>query len=139
MEMTIQLGVTIGEQSEVLRHTISAQDVLQFADVTGDHEPIHVDDEFARSTPYGKRLVHGVFLLGLMADRLLLCDRVAPNVSYGYDKIRFLRPVPVDSTVLLASRVLEVREERREVVVEETCSLEDGTLAAVAHHIFKFI
>lgn len=83
--------------------------------------------------------MHGVFLLGLMADRLLLSDRVAANVSYGFDKIRFLRPVPVDSTVLLASRVLEVREERGEVVIEETCSLEDGTLAAVAHHIFKFI
>jgi acyl dehydratase len=137
--MSDELGVSIGEQSDVLRHTIGVPEVLHFADLTGDHEPIHVDEEFARSTPYGTRLVHGVFLLGLMADRLLLSDRAAPNVSYGFDKVRFLRAVPVDSTVLLSSRVLEIREERRQVVVEETCRLEDGALAAVAHHIFKFI
>ena len=133
------LGINVGDESDVQRHTVTVDDVLAFADLTGDHEPIHVDEEFARSTPYGKRLVHGVLLIGMMADRLLLSDRVPPNVSYGYDKVRFLRPVPVDSTVLLSSRILEIREERREVVVEESCKLEDGTLAVVAHHIFKFI
>jgi acyl dehydratase len=133
------MSLTVGKQSEVFRQTVSVSDVLQFADLTGDHEPIHVNEAFAQSTPYGKRLVHGVFLLGLMADRLLTSDRVPPNVSYGFDKVRFLKPVAVDSTVLLSSRILEIRQERRQVVVEETCSLEDGTLAVVAHHIFKFI
>lgn len=132
-------GVTIGEESEVLSRRITVADVLGFADMTGDHEPIHVDEAFARTTPYGNRLVHGVLLVGMMADRILTATRVAPNVSYGYDRIRFLKAVPVDSTVLLSSRVLEIRAERREVVIEETCRLEDGTLAAVAHHIFKFI
>jgi acyl dehydratase len=137
--VSFEPGVAVDDESDVVRREISVGDVLAFADLTGDHEPIHVDEAFARSTPYGKRLVHGVLLLGMMADRLLTSKRVAPNVSYGYDRLRFLRPVLVDSTVLLSSRVLEIREERKEVVIEESCRLEDGTLAAVAHHIFRFI
>lgn len=132
-------GVQVGEESDSVTRRISVAEVMGFADMTGDHEPIHVDEEFARSTVYGRRLVHGVLLLGMMADRLLTASRVRTNVSYGYDRVRFLRPVPVDSVVKLSSRVIEVRKERREVVVEESCHLEDGALAVVAHHIFKFI
>ncbi|RWI88918.1 MaoC/PaaZ C-terminal domain-containing protein [Mesorhizobium sp.] len=137
--MSFDPGVAIGEESDVVTRQVGVDDVLQFADLTGDHEPIHVDEVFARSTPFGERLVHGVLLLGLMADRLLTATHAPPNVSYGYDRVRFMRPVPVGSRVFLSSRVLHIRAERREVVVEEICRLEDGQPAAVAHHVFRFI
>lgn len=137
--MSFDPGVRVGDRSETLAVVVTREDVLDFARLSGDHEPIHVDPEFAAGTPYGVPLVHGVLLVGLMADRLLSAERVAPNVSYGYDRVRFILPVPVGSTVLLDSRVLVIREDRREVVIEESCRFEDGRLAAVAHHIFRFL
>lgn len=137
--MSFDPGVKVGDKSDVFLRDVTIEDVLGFADLTGDHEPIHVDEAFARATPYGARLAHGVLLIGMMADRLLTAERAAPNVSYGYDRVRFMQAVPVGSRVLLSSRVLEIREERREVVIQEMCQLEDGRPAAVAHHIFRFL
>lgn len=119
---------------------MTTADVAQFAALTGDHEKIHVDDEYARTTPYGRRIAHGIHLLGLMSAKLLGEDRVGQtNVSYGYDRIRFIRPVFVGDTITTQATVVEKRAERNEVVVEERCLDAAGELAVIARHIYKFI
>ena len=131
--------VKVGDTSENSRHFVSFEDILAFAKLTGDFEPIHVDIAYAKRTPYGHCLAHGVFVLGLMSDKLLAEDRVGPNLSYGYDRIRFIRPVMADSTVMTQGRIVEIRPERSQVVVEEACRSEGGELLAIANHVFRFV
>jgi acyl dehydratase len=84
-------------------------------------------------------MVHGVLLLGLMSNRMFAEERVGPNVCYGYERVRFVRPVIAGSTILIRGRVSEVRPERAQAVIEETCHNPQGELQVVAHHLFRFL
>jgi acyl dehydratase len=68
-----------------------------FAEVTHDHQFIHVDPEAAAKTPFGGTIAHGFFTLSLLsrmaADAMLRPDSVKMGVNYGFEKVRFLAPV----------------------------------------------
>jgi acyl dehydratase len=72
-----------------------------FADVTEDHQFIHVDPEAAKHTPFGGTIVHGMLTLSLLAPMAMQAsiaiEGVVMGVNYGFDKVRFLEPVPSGS------------------------------------------
>ena len=81
----IALGHTV-----TFRKTVSECDVYLFAGVAGDFDPIHVDEEFAKATPYGRRVAHGVLIIGYMsaassiATRAMTADsRLSATIGYG--------------------------------------------------------
>jgi acyl dehydratase len=89
----------VGETRETQGRTITETDVVFHAGHTGDFYPHHVDDEFARTTPFGRRIAHGtmVFAIGI---GLAAASRVNPvSFSYGYDRLRFVAPVFVGDTI----------------------------------------
>jgi len=131
--------VTIGETSPTKQCTISAKAVQQFAELSGDFERIHVDEEFARATPYRRCIAHGILLLSQMSSGLLNEDKVGLNISYGYDRIRFIKPIFVGDIVTCINRIIEKRDDRDEVIVEEQLFNTAGDLAVITHHIYKFI
>jgi acyl dehydratase len=72
--------------------------VNQFAEVTGDHNFIHVDPARARQTPFGGTIAHGYLTLSLLApisQQLLVVTDAATSVNYGLNKVRFPAPLPV--------------------------------------------
>lgn len=94
--------------------TISQDRVNQFADCTLDHQFIHVDPERAKVTPFGGTIVHGFLTLSFLshfAEQFgLLLDDCQMSVNYGFDKLRFVNPVPVGSRVRAHARLLEVEQ-----------------------------
>lgn len=98
-------SLTVGESYSVKR-VITAEDVRVFAEVTGDDNPIHVDEDYAEQTRFGRPIVHGVFLLGIIS-KVLGRDfpghgSVAVSIS-----ARFLRPVPVGSEITVEVKIAE--------------------------------
>ncbi|MEQ9491500.1 MAG: MaoC family dehydratase [Alphaproteobacteria bacterium] len=97
--------------------TIDQEQVNRFADVSGDHQWIHVDTErAARESPYGQTIVHGNLLLLVAADisrTTLTFSYASRQVNYGFDSIRFLTPVPVGNRVRL-SQNLTKQEQRKD-------------------------
>jgi len=93
----------IGEELGVTDwHAVTQKDVDAFADVTGDHQFIHVDVDRARDTPFGGTIAHGYYTLSLAARftyELLSFDGFAFSVNYGLNKVRFPAPLPVGSKV----------------------------------------
>ena len=95
---------------------ITQERVNQFADVTGDHQYIHVDPERASKTFFGGTIAHGYLTLSLLP--LLGKDREGVRVdlggkmavNYGVDRVRFPAPVPVGKRVRMRSKLLEVNE-----------------------------
>jgi len=85
-----------------------------FADVTIDHQFIHVDIEKAKATPFGKTIAHGYLSLSLVSHFLEQCgilpEGTVMAINYGSDKVRFLQPVTVDSKVRGHGTLLEVTE-----------------------------
>jgi acyl dehydratase len=87
---------------------ITQEQVNQFAEATGDHQWIHVDQEAAKNGPFGGTIAHGYLTLSLL-PRLLpevmtISDAVM-GVNYGIEKVRFTNPVPVGSRVRLHAKL----------------------------------
>jgi acyl dehydratase len=85
--------------------------VNQFAEVTGDHNFIHVDPARARQTPFGGTIAHGYLslsLLGPISQQLLVVTDAATSVNYGLNKVRFPAPLPVGAEFRGRGEVLEV-------------------------------
>ena len=77
--------------------------VNRFADLTNDHQFIHVNPEMAKMTPFGGTIVHGFFTLsmlaGLQPEGAIVLEGIKMGVNYGCDRIRVLEPVPVGSRI----------------------------------------
>ena len=94
----------IGQEVGVSRWIeVSQARIDAFADCTEDHQFIHVDPEAARATPFGGTIAHGFLTLSLASamsyDAVRPLDGVVMGVNYGFDKLRFLAPVPAASRV----------------------------------------
>jgi acyl dehydratase len=94
--------------------TVTQADIDAFAELSGDHQWIHVDVERARSeSPFGTTIAHGNLTLSLVdgfRGELIEATGFALGVNYGWDKIRFPAPVPVDSKVRARAEVVSVEE-----------------------------
>jgi acyl dehydratase len=93
-EIRAKVGTEIGVSPWI---EIRQQDIDTFADVTGDHQFIHVDPEAAAKTPFGGTVAHGFLTLSLLsqmaASVMLAPETMKMAVNYGFDKVRFLAPV----------------------------------------------
>ncbi|MCF4120951.1 MaoC family dehydratase [Antribacter sp. KLBMP9083] len=124
--------------------TITQEEVDRFADLTGDHNPVHLDAEFAAGTPFGGTIVHGYFTLSLVVPlmaEILEVTGVATGINYGLDRLRFPAPVRVGARIRVASTLREVADVPGgyQVVFENTFEVEDQTKpAAVAVMIVRY-
>jgi monoamine oxidase len=90
----------LGSSRQTAGRTITEADVVTHAGQTGDFYSLHMDAEFAKSQPYGQRVVHGTLILSIAAGMGTQMEKdSSPAVSYGYDKVRFVKPVFIGDTI----------------------------------------
>jgi acyl dehydratase len=137
-------AVRIGESYNFYK-TVTDADVTLYAGLVGDFHRLHMDDEYAKTTPFGRRIAHGAMLIGFMSTAsTILSDRLEerfpqPNVSLGYNKIRFIAPVFVGDTITTSITVTQKLEDQDRVLCEERCVNQRGELVAIAEHVMKFV
>ena len=93
--------------------TVDQATIDRFADVTGDHQWIHVDVERAKKGPFGTTVAHGYLTLSLiipMYSEVLVVSDAKMGVNYGLNKVRFPAPVPVGAKVRLTATLKDVEE-----------------------------
>jgi acyl dehydratase len=124
-------------------HTISQEQVNQFADATGDHQWIHIDVERAKAGPFGGPIAHGYLTLSLtpmLMTEALLLKGISMGVNYGANKVRFMSPVPVGARLRLGAKLLSVDDVAGGVqyALELTYEVEGATKpSCVAECIFR--
>ena len=97
-------------------HEVTQDDVDTFADVTGDHQWIHVDHERARETPFGGTIAHGYYTLSLapsLTEQIFALEGFAFAVNYGLNRVRFPAPLPVGSRVRMHAKLKSARGRAR--------------------------
>ena|SRR5687768_367857 len=121
--------------------TVGESDVYLFAGLTGDLHRNHVDEEYMKQGPYGGRIAHGALLVGYMsaASSKLTEHCPVPVVSYGYDKIRFIRGVRLGDTITVEYRMTEHLPDEAKTLAQVTCTNQRGEVVAAATHIMKFV
>ena len=107
-------------QSASLTRTVSADDIAAFAEVTGDTNPVHLDDSFARTTRFGGRIAHGMLTASLISA-VLGTQLPGPGAIYVSQTLNFRRPVRPGDTITATVEVREIDVERRRVRLSTVC------------------
>lgn len=122
---------------------MTQRQVDEFADLTGDHNYIHVDPERAKDSPFGGTIAHGYLslsLLGPVTQELLQVTDAATSVNYGLDKLRFPAPLPVGAMWRGGAEITAVTEVKGGVQVAMLATIEvkgSERPALVAECIFR--
>lgn len=139
MPKTSELQGLIGQEVGVSKwFEITQARIDAFADCTEDHQFIHVDPAAAKKTPFGGTIAHGFLTLSLASamsyDAVAPLDGVVMGVNYGFDKLRFLAPVPAGSRVRGRFKLLSAEDKggaRWLLKHELTVEIEGGDKAAL--------
>ncbi len=107
--------------------TMSESDVYLFAGITGDFNPAHVDEEYARSTFFGGRIVHGILTAGFIST-VIAGQLPGPGTIYVSQQLKFLAPVRMGDTLTARAEVAKIISEKNRVILKTTCSIQDGTI-----------
>ncbi|HMN84659.1 MAG TPA: MaoC family dehydratase [Bauldia sp.] len=128
-------------KSVTFAKTVSESDVYLFAGITGDFDPIHVNEEYARTTQYGQRIAHGALTLGYMSTASTLIHQGfgRPLVSLGYDRIRIVAPVFIGDTLTVTYTVVATDIEKSRTTAEVVVTNQRGETVVVANHIQKVL
>jgi acyl dehydratase len=107
-----ELRAKVGEELGVSEwHEVTQEAINAFADATGDHQWIHVDPDRAAQTPWGSTIAHGLYTLSLgpqFTFAMFTIEGFAFGLNYGYNKVRFPAPLPVDSRVRMRATLSSV-------------------------------
>lgn len=141
----MNLGLEPGAEARFTK-TITERDLLLTAEITGDHDPLHVDAAYAATTAYGQRIAHGALVLGLLsatasaiAHRAIAGGAEGVPVSLGYDRVRFLAPVFIGDTLTAHYRVdrMDAGRGRSEAACEVVN--QNGEICLAARHILRWV
>lgn len=113
--------------AEVLEKVIESSDVVGFAEVTGDRNPIHLSEHFAAKTPFGGRIAHGLYTASLISA--VLGTRLpGPGAIYISQTLNFRAPVRIGDTVRVEVKVAELMPEKHRARLHCVCSVEGETV-----------
>ena len=120
------MKLNIGDSAEIKR-TIEQSDIQAFANVTGDHNPVHLDEAFAQTTRFGRRIAHGMLTASLISS--VLANKLPGEGSvYLTQTLQFVAPVYAGDRVTARVTVTDVRESRGIVTLETICMNQAGDI-----------
>lgn len=120
--------LTLGQTARFTK-TVTQADVTLFAGLTGDFNPLHVDHAHAATTRFGRPVVHGALLAGLVSA-VLGMQLPGPGALYASQSLAFKRPVFIGDTITAEAEVVEKIEDKNRVRFATRCTNQDGELVA---------
>ena len=117
-----RLGVDIGYKTTHVK-TVTEKDIELFAEVSGDFNPVHMRDDFAKKTFFGGRIAHGVFALGLISAAGAKLPGLVILLSMSS---KFLKPVKIGDTITAVAEVTAARKEKGIITLKNTCTNQNG-------------
>lgn len=128
----IKVGDSHSEKFEVTDDKVRA-----FAQITGDLNPVHLDDEFAAKTIFGKRIAHGILVSGFISN--VLANKLpGPGTIYLKQDLNFVAPVFIGDTIEVIVEIIEKKEAKPIFKIKTLC-MSNGTPVIVGEALVKFI
>lgn len=118
--MQTKVGDTFSKQRVMTDELIRA-----FAEVSGDYNPIHLDEEYAKTTRFGRRIAHGM-LSGAFISAVLGYEFVEKKIIYLSQSLKFTAPVYIGDTVTTTATVTHIREDKGIVTLDTSCTNQNG-------------
>ena len=102
----------VGEQRTTVGRTITETDIVMHAGQTGDFFPHHMDADWCATQPFGARIAHGTLIVSV-AVGMTAADINPQSMSYGYDRIRFLKPVFIGDTIKVVAEIADKSDHKK--------------------------
>ncbi len=116
----------VGDAAESAK-TISETDVYLYAGITGDFNPAHLNEEYARNTYFKTRIAHGMLTAGLISA-VLANQLPGPGTIYLKQELSFLAPVMIGDTITARVEIIEILQEKNRIRFKTTCSNQNGNV-----------
>ena len=114
----------VGDAAEFAK-TVSETDIYLYAGITGDFNPAHVNENYAKNTFFKTRIAHGMLTAGFISA-IIANQLPGPGTIYLKQELSFLAPVHVGDTITARVEILELNTEKNRVRLKTTCSNQDG-------------
>ncbi len=118
--MTMKVGDTFSTSREVTDELVRA-----FADLSGDYNPIHLDEDYAKTTRFGQRIAHGM-LSGAFISAVLGHEFGERKIVYLSQTMRFTAPAFIGDTITTTATIKSIREDKPVITIETTCTKQTG-------------
>jgi 3-hydroxybutyryl-CoA dehydratase len=118
------MDLKVGDEFSKSRE-VTDELVRRFADVSGDYNPIHLDEEFAKTTRFGRRIAHGM-LSGAFISAVLGYEFKERRIVYLSQTMKFTAPVYIGDTVTATATVKNIRTDKNIVSLETVCRNQNG-------------
>ena len=118
------MDLHIGDKFSTSRE-VTDKLIRDFAELSGDHNPIHLDEEFAATTRFGRRIAHGM-LSGAFISAVLGNEFQGRKILYLSQTMKFTAPVFIGDTVTTTATVSGIREDKGIVTLDTVCTNQDG-------------
>ena len=118
--------IKVGDTAEFAK-TITETDIYLYAGITGDFNPAHVNEVYAKNTFFKTRIAHGMLTAGLISA--IIADQLpGPGTIYLKQDLSFLAPVHIGDTITGRVEIMELIPEKNRVRLKTTCSNQDGVI-----------
>jgi 3-hydroxybutyryl-CoA dehydratase len=131
--MNINIGDTFSRTREVTDDL-----VRKFAEVSGDFNPIHLDEDFAATTRFGRRIAHGM-LSGALISAVLGSEFRERKIVYLSQTMKFVAPVFIGDTVTATGTVKRIRKDKGIVVLETVCTNQAGQILVTGEAVIMIL
>ena len=128
-----KLGVDIGYRV-THEKTITETDINLFAEVSGDFNPVHMTEDYARKTFFRGRIAHGVMSIALLSAATAKLPGLVIVLSHSS---QFLKPVRIGDTITAEAEVIEVRRDKGIVKLKNTCTNQNGEVTVEAETMVR--
>ncbi|RHW21080.1 MaoC/PaaZ C-terminal domain-containing protein [Pseudomonas jilinensis] len=115
--------LTVGDKAHV-SHSVSERDLTLFAAVSGDVNPVHLDEAFAAATPFKGRIAHGMFS-GALISAAIACELPGPGSIYIGQELSFMRPVRLGDSLRVELEILEKLPKNRVKIATRVFNQDD--------------
>lgn len=116
--------IQIGDRAEVSKE-ITSDDILDFARLTGDVNPVHIDDEYARKSFFKERIAHGMLTASLIST-VLGTQLPGKNTIYLSQNLKFKRPVKIGDVITACAEVIEKNDDKKIIKLKTNLLNQDG-------------
>jgi 3-hydroxybutyryl-CoA dehydratase len=137
MELTKYSDIKMGQTAETT-HTVTEKDIQTFGDLSGDYNPLHFDEEWAKTTMFGSRIAHGILTAAYVSATIGM-HLPGPGTIYMSQSMRFMAPVRIGDTITTRVEVINLNDEKERVTLKTTCTNQEGTDVLVGEALVAFM
>ena len=124
-------------QEEKLKKVFTGEDVEMFAKLSMDMNPVHIDEEYAKNSFFGRRIVHG-FLSSSLISAVIGTQLPGPGAIYLHQDINFRKPVYLGDEITAIVRVVNIKPEKRLLYLDTKCVNTNGDIVVDGEAIVKY-